>query len=82
MNVTKSAVTCDLSELALSNALAVLRCTPDEVTVFCSNVCSLTAEGLRKKHGCKIVFVPEEILSSQFSWAITCQHGTYWSEGA
>lgn len=82
MNIVQSPIACDLTEVAFSNALSAMRCMPEETTVFCSNNCTLTAEALRKKHGCKVVLVPEEILKSTFAWAIKCEHGIYWSQGA
>lgn len=80
MNVIHATLASDFHELALSNALEELRCMPEEATVFCSHHYTLIAEEIRKKHGCKVILVPCEILSSSFAWAVSCEHGTYWSE--
>ena len=81
MNIVQATVSCDLSELAFSHALAALRCMPEEATVFCSNDMTITAEALRKMHGCTVVLVPKELMIGSYAWAVKCDHGIYWSPG-
>lgn len=74
-------VACDFSEMAFNDAVGRLETTPDNVEILCAAHNAVLVHELVKRHGCKAVLLPPELLATSFHWAVRNTSAVVWSTG-
>lgn len=74
-------IAMDISEAAFERAVGMLEASPSAVTLLCSADCAALAFRIEQKYGCKTVLLPNEIMKSQFHWAVRTDSATVWCPG-
>lgn len=71
----------DFSAMAFGVAVGMLETMPNEVEILCSADEAVEAYKLQKEFGCKVVLLPNELLKTQFHWAVRTASALVWSTG-
>lgn len=82
INATEMNIPCDLTEGTFADAVGLLKCLPDQVTVYCAHAYACEAYKIQKQYGCAVILLPQEILKDQDHWAVQHASEIVWSEGS
>ena len=81
MQKIKVDVSVDFSEAAFNQAVGKLETTPDAVEILCAAHSAVLVHELVKRHGCRAVLLPPELLATPYHWAVRNASATVWSTG-